>query len=198
MEQQEEISEYSSQKAGYLSTFFSLYLAQAVPMSFFTTALQVILREQAVPLSLIGLLQIVKLPWILKVFWSPAIDRHCQTVGDYKRTIIGAEIVYALLILVTSLFAHHSAPLLPPAHRAYPSCFGCFGHTRHRYRRLGHTLFGTSSTRIAQQHAVDGQLWWQSFGQRSALDGAPFLWLEPRNPVLKSVCSHRHGAAMAA
>ena len=74
MEQQEEISEHSSQKAGYLSTFFCLYLAQAVPMSFFTTALQVILREQAVPLSLIGLLQIVKLPWILKVFWSPAID----------------------------------------------------------------------------------------------------------------------------
>ena len=108
MEQQEEISEHSSQKAGYLSTFFSLYLAQAVPMSFFTTALQVILREQAVPLSLIGLLQIVKLPWILKVFWSPAIDRHCQTVGDYKRTIIGAEIVYALLILVTSLFDLHT------------------------------------------------------------------------------------------
>ena len=37
MEQQEEISEHSSQKVGYLSTFFSLYLAQAVPMSFFTT-----------------------------------------------------------------------------------------------------------------------------------------------------------------
>ena len=108
MEQQEEISEHSSQKAGYLSTFFSLYLAQAVPMSFFTTALQVILREQAVPLSIIGLLQIVKLPWILKVFWSPAIDRHCQTVGDYKRMIIGAEIVYALLILVTSLFDLHT------------------------------------------------------------------------------------------
>ena len=113
MEQQEEISEHPSQKAGYLSTFFSLYLAQAVPMSFFTTALQVILREQAVPLSLIGLLQIVKLPWILKVFWSPAIDRHCHTVRDYKRTIIGAEIVYALLILVTSLFDLHTIlPLL--------------------------------------------------------------------------------------
>lgn len=108
MEQQEEISEHSSQKAGYLSTFFNLYLAQAVPMSFFTTALQVILREQAVPLSLIGLLQIVKLPWILKVFWSPAIDRHCHTIRDYKRTIIGAEIVYALLILVTSLFDLHT------------------------------------------------------------------------------------------
>lgn len=88
-----------TQKVAYLSTFFSLYIAQAVPMSFFTTALQVIMREQAVSLSVIGLLQIIKLPWILKVFWSPAIDRYCNTVRNYKRAIIGAEITYALLIL---------------------------------------------------------------------------------------------------
>jgi putative transport protein len=97
-----------TQKVAYLSTFFSLYIAQAVPMSFFTTALQVIMREQAVSLSIIGLLQIIKLPWILKVFWSPAIDRYCNTVRDYKRAIIGAEITYALLIFITSLFDLHT------------------------------------------------------------------------------------------
>ena len=97
-----------TQKVAYLSTFFSLYIAQAVPMSFFTTALQVIMREHSVSLSIIGLLQIIKLPWILKVFWSPAIDRYCHTVSDYKRTIIGTEIVYALLILVMSLFDLHT------------------------------------------------------------------------------------------
>ena len=73
-------------------------------MSFFTTALQVIMREQAVSLSVIGLLQIIKLPWILKVFWAPAVDRCCNTIVDYKRTIIGVEIIYALLILLTSVF----------------------------------------------------------------------------------------------
>ncbi|MBF1500163.1 MAG: MFS transporter, partial [Prevotella pallens] len=97
-----------TQKVAYLSTFFSLYIAQAVPMSFFTTALQVIMREQAVSLSVIGLLQIIKLPWILKVFWSPAIDRYCNTVRNYKRAIIGAEITYALLIFITSLFDLHT------------------------------------------------------------------------------------------
>ena len=94
----------STRKVAYLSTFFSLYIAQAVPMSFFTTALQVIMREQAVSLSVIGLLQIIKLPWILKVFWAPAVDRRCNTIVDYKRTIIGVEIIYALLILLTSVF----------------------------------------------------------------------------------------------
>ena len=83
------ITENRTQKIAYLTTFFSLYIAQAVPMSFFTTALQVVMREQAIPLSIIGLLQILKLPWIFKAFWSPAIDRYCQTIRHYKRMIIG-------------------------------------------------------------------------------------------------------------
>lgn len=86
-----------------LSTFFFLYLAQAVPMSFFTTALQVIMREQQFSLSTIGMLQLIKLPWILKMFWSPMIDRGCTTVKDYKRWIIGSEIVYAILIFTTGI-----------------------------------------------------------------------------------------------
>ena len=98
------ITENRTQKIAYLTTFFSLYIAQAVPMSFFTTALQVVMREQAIPLSIIGLLQILKLPWIFKAFWSPAIDRYCQTIRHYKRMIIGAELVYALLIFIASLF----------------------------------------------------------------------------------------------
>ena len=98
------ITENRTQKIAYLTTFFSLYIAQAVPMSFFTTALQVVMREQAIPLSIIGLLQILKLPWIFKAFWSPAIDRYCQTIRHYKRMIIVAELVYALLIFIASLF----------------------------------------------------------------------------------------------
>ena len=64
------ITENRTQKIAYLTTFFSLYIAQAVPMSFFTTALQVVMREQAIPLSIIGLLQLLKLPWIFKAFWA--------------------------------------------------------------------------------------------------------------------------------
>ena len=102
-------TENRTQKIAYLSTFFSLYIAQAVPMSFFTTTLQVAMRQQALPLSLIGLSYILKLPWVLKVFWSPAIDRYCHTIRHYKRAILGAELVYAVLILITSLFDLHKS-----------------------------------------------------------------------------------------
>ena len=83
-----------------LSTFFCLYLAQAVPMSFFTTALQVTMREQRFSLSAIALLQLVKLPWILKMLWSPLVDRACTTMRGYKRLIVGSELVYALLVFL--------------------------------------------------------------------------------------------------
>lgn len=83
-----------------LGTFFCLYIAQAIPMSFFSTALQVLMRQADYSLTAIALLQIVKIPWILKCFWSPLIDRYCVTVGDYKRCIIVSEGVYALMILL--------------------------------------------------------------------------------------------------
>ena len=85
--------------AQLLGTFFSLYIAQAVPMSFFSTALQVMMRQQAFSLTTISLLQLIKLPWILKFLWSPIVDRQCMTVKDYKRWIVSSEIVYAVLIL---------------------------------------------------------------------------------------------------
>lgn len=86
-----------------LGTFFSLYIAQAVPMSFFSTALQVLMREQAFSLTTISLLQLIKVPWILKFLWSPLVDRKCMTVKDYKRWIISSEVVYAALILGAGL-----------------------------------------------------------------------------------------------
>ncbi len=86
-----------------LGTFFSLYIAQAVPMSFFSTALQVLMRQQEFSLTTISMLQLVKVPWILKFLWSPLIDKRCMTVGDYKRWIISSEIVYAMLILGAGL-----------------------------------------------------------------------------------------------
>lgn len=89
-----------SRKTLNLSTFFCLYIAQAIPMSFFSTAIQVLMRQADYSLSSIALLQLIKLPWILKFLWAPLIDRHCITLKDYKRCIITSEIVYALLILM--------------------------------------------------------------------------------------------------
>lgn len=83
-----------------LATFFGLYVAQSVPMSFFTTALQVLMRQADFSLTSIALMQLIKLPWILKFLWSPLVDRCCISTADYKRFIIRSEMVYAVLILV--------------------------------------------------------------------------------------------------
>ncbi|MDR1004431.1 MAG: MFS transporter [Prevotellaceae bacterium] len=94
----------SSDKVLNLGTFFFLYIAQSIPVSFFSTAIQVMMRQADYSLSSIALLQLVKLPWILKFAWSPYVDRHCLTVRDYRRTILVSEVVYALLILLVGMF----------------------------------------------------------------------------------------------
>ena len=81
-----------------LFTFFTLYIAQSIPMSFFATALPVLLRQGDYSLFTIALLKLIKLPWILKFLWSPLVDSRTDTVRDYKRWIFGAEIVYAVII----------------------------------------------------------------------------------------------------
>lgn len=81
-----------------LGTFFMLYIAQTVPMSFFSTVIPVMMRESNFSLIEIGLLQLIKLPWILKFLWSPLVDRTSVKIGDYKRWIISSELVYAVLI----------------------------------------------------------------------------------------------------
>ncbi len=86
-----------------LGTFFFLYLAQSIPMSFFSSAIQVMMREAEFSYSSIALMQIVKLPWVLKFAWAPLIDRNCISMRDYKRAIISSELVYAVLLIVVGL-----------------------------------------------------------------------------------------------
>ncbi|GHT54214.1 MFS transporter [Bacteroidia bacterium] len=81
-----------------ISTFFFLYIAQTIPMSFFSTVIPVMMRQGNFSLTDIGLVQLIKLPWILKFLWSPVIDRYNVTANDYKRWIFSSELVYAVLI----------------------------------------------------------------------------------------------------
>lgn len=81
-----------------LFTFFTLYIAQSIPMSFFSTALPVLMRQGNYSLFAIALLKLIKLPWILKFLWSPLVDSRTESIRDYKRWIFGAEIVYAVII----------------------------------------------------------------------------------------------------
>lgn len=96
-----------------LTTFFCLYLARAIPATFLMTALQVTMRQHHIGLATIGLLSLVRLPWSLKFIWAPLIDRHCVTVGDFKKLIISTETVFALAIIIVGfLDVANNLPLI--------------------------------------------------------------------------------------
>jgi len=80
-------------------TLFSLYIAQSIPMSFFSTVVPVIMRQEQYSLTAIGLLQLVKLPWIFKFLWAPMVDNATQTDKKVRRWIIGSELFYAFVIV---------------------------------------------------------------------------------------------------
>ncbi len=81
------------------STLLSLYLAQSIPMSFFSTVMPVIMRTENFSLTSIGLIQLIKLPWIIKFLWAPMIDKSATTLRKYKQWILFSELFYALVIL---------------------------------------------------------------------------------------------------
>lgn len=83
----------------------SLYIAQSIPMSFFSTVVPVIMRQEQYSLQSIGLLQLIKLPWILKFLWAPLVDNTSKNTRDYKRWIIYSEIFYAIVIICTGFFS---------------------------------------------------------------------------------------------
>jgi len=80
-------------------TLLSLYLAQSIPMSFFSTVVPVIMRMENYSLESIGYLQLIKLPWIIKFFWAPFIDHTSQNLRHYRRWILVSELFYAVIIV---------------------------------------------------------------------------------------------------
>ncbi|WP_346855947.1 MFS transporter [uncultured Draconibacterium sp.] len=89
--QQKEIKKYY--------TLLSLYLAQSIPMSFFSTVIPVIMRMEHYSLESIGYIQLIKLPWILKILWAPMVDKTSKNKKQYRRWILFSEVFYALIIM---------------------------------------------------------------------------------------------------
>ena len=72
---------------------FSLYFCQGLPGGFLAIALPVLLREQGHSLKTIGFAGLLSLPWLLKVFWAPLVDRFgSDTFGRRKSWLIPAQI----------------------------------------------------------------------------------------------------------
>ncbi|MEL6441871.1 MAG: MFS transporter [Cyanobacteria bacterium J06621_8] len=83
----------------------SLYVAQFLPVAFFGQTLPVFLRQQGVSLELIGLTGFLSLPWTLKVFWSPLIDRYGWTKwGHYKFWIVLMQSLMVIAIACCAFF----------------------------------------------------------------------------------------------
>lgn len=80
-------------------TLLTLYLAQSIPMSFFSTIVPVIMRQENYSLESIGMLQLIKLPWIFKFLWAPLVDMKGETLAHYKKWILVSEIFYAIIII---------------------------------------------------------------------------------------------------
>lgn len=85
-------------------TLFSLYIAQSIPMSFFSTVVPVIMRQENYSLESIALLQLIKLPWIFKFLWAPMIDNHTRSKKQLRNWIIASELFYAVVIVSIGLF----------------------------------------------------------------------------------------------
>lgn len=86
------------------STLFSLYIAQSVPMSFFSSVLPIMMRGEKFSLTSIGLIQLLKLPWILKFLWAPVVDKNASSNYQYKKWIIASELFYAACIISIAFF----------------------------------------------------------------------------------------------
>lgn len=74
-----------AQKLTWLSL---LYFVQGLPFGFQATSLPVLLRQQGVSLTGIGLAGALALPWMLKIIWAPAVDRYSSARWGRRRTWI--------------------------------------------------------------------------------------------------------------
>ncbi len=80
-------------------------MAQSIPMSFFSTVVPVIMRQQHYSLEAIGLMQLIKLPWVIKFLWAPYVDRTGSSTGGYRRWIFFSEAFYAFSVAAVAFFS---------------------------------------------------------------------------------------------
>ena len=81
-----------------------LYLVQGLPHGFFGQAMPVLMREQGLELTVIGMLSLLALPWALKFIWAPLLDRFSIYRDEYRRSwILLMNYCAAALLLVIAL-----------------------------------------------------------------------------------------------
>jgi MFS family permease len=71
-----------------LGILWTLYFVQGLPFGFQATALPVYLRDAGMSLTGIGLATALALPWSLKIFWAPLVDRFGSASFGRRRSWI--------------------------------------------------------------------------------------------------------------
>ncbi|MCH8498924.1 MAG: hypothetical protein LAT63_10625 [Marinobacter sp.] len=82
------------------SVLAALYLAQGLPSGLFAHALPVFWREAGVDLVWIGAIKLLALPWVLKVFWSSAMDRSLLNGTSAGQWITRLQLLAAALLVL--------------------------------------------------------------------------------------------------
>jgi len=93
----------------------ALYFVEGMPWGFQSKALPVYLRMSGVSLTLIGLLNLLSLPWMTKILWAPLVDRYGSArFGRRKTWIVPMQGLLAVLCLGAAAAAQsmHLATLL--------------------------------------------------------------------------------------
>lgn len=63
------------------------------------------MRTENFSLTSIGLIQLIKLPWIIKFLWAPMIDKSATNIRQYKKWILFSELFYALIIFIIAFLS---------------------------------------------------------------------------------------------
>ncbi len=91
----------TSKPAGAAAWAFTTYFCEGLPYSIIRTVSTVFFRDNGVSLEGIGLTSLFGLPWTLKFFWAPHIDRY----GSKRQWLLIMQVLLAGLLLIAAALA---------------------------------------------------------------------------------------------
>jgi hypothetical protein len=91
-----------------------VFSCQFIPLAFLLYGLPAVLRERAVGLERIALLQLLALAWVVKFTWAPLVDRYgSQRLGHYRGWLLVVQaLLVAAVVALVPLDVVEDLPLL--------------------------------------------------------------------------------------
>ena len=96
-----------------LALLSALYLVEGIPFGFQTQALPLVLRGQGVSLPLLGGLELLTLPWLVKPLFAIFVDRYPgRALGRRRAWLLPTQAAATVIALAAALLAHHGLPVV--------------------------------------------------------------------------------------